>query len=94
MLVVRGEAGVGKSALLGYVETQAGGFRIGRAAGVESEMELVYAGQGGRRRGGLPGGAATTGHSTVHLADANGTPGVRGSARPERRFDAAFRPLR
>jgi len=43
-LVLRGEAGVGKSALLGYLVRHASGCRIARAAGVESEMELAYAG--------------------------------------------------
>ena len=44
MLVVRGEAGIGKSALLDYVETGAAGCRIARLAGVEAEMELAYGG--------------------------------------------------
>ena len=44
VLVLRGEAGVGKSALLGYVEDRATGCRVERAAGVESEMELAFAG--------------------------------------------------
>jgi len=35
---------VGKSALLEYVVEQASGFRVVRAAGVQSEMELAYAG--------------------------------------------------
>ena len=43
-LVVRGEAGVGKSALLDYLGTQASGCRIARAFGIESEMELAFAG--------------------------------------------------
>src|SRR5215470_5398717 len=43
-LVLRGEAGVGKSALLGYLVQHASGCGIARAAGVESEMELAYAG--------------------------------------------------
>ena len=43
-LVLRGEAGVGKSALLEYLVAHASGCGIGRAAGVESEMELAYAG--------------------------------------------------
>ena len=44
VLVVRGEAGVGKTALLEYVVEHAAGCRIARAAGVESEMELAFAG--------------------------------------------------
>jgi DNA-binding CsgD family transcriptional regulator len=44
VLVIRGEAGVGKSALLRYAARQAAGFRIAEIAGVESEMELAYAG--------------------------------------------------
>src|SRR3954454_12790812 len=44
VLVVRGEAGVGKTALLDYVAEEASGCRIARIAGVESEMELAFAG--------------------------------------------------
>jgi DNA-binding CsgD family transcriptional regulator len=43
-LVVCGEAGVGKTALLQYCARQASGFRVARAAGVETEMELPFAG--------------------------------------------------
>jgi DNA-binding CsgD family transcriptional regulator/tetratricopeptide (TPR) repeat protein len=43
-LVVLGEPGVGKSALLDYVAGQAAGCRVVRATGVESEMELAFAG--------------------------------------------------
>jgi len=43
-LVVRGEPGVGKTALLGYLVEHASGCRVARVAGVESEMELAYAG--------------------------------------------------
>src|SRR3954463_4760993 len=43
-LVLRGEAGVGKSALLAYLVRGAAGCSIARAAGVESEVELVFAG--------------------------------------------------
>ena len=42
-VVVRGEAGVGKSALLDYLLANAAGCRVVRAAGVESEMELPFA---------------------------------------------------
>src|SRR4051794_13868649 len=44
VLVVRGEAGVGKTALLEYLLGHASECRIARAAGVESEMELAFAG--------------------------------------------------
>ena len=44
VVVLRGEAGVGKSALLGYLSDQIAEWRIARAVGVESEMELAYAG--------------------------------------------------
>jgi len=42
--VLRGEAGVGKSALLGYLSDRVAGWHVARAVGVESEMELAYAG--------------------------------------------------
>jgi hypothetical protein len=44
VLVLRGEAGVGKSALLDYLVAKAPGCRVARAVGVESEMELAFAG--------------------------------------------------
>jgi DNA-binding CsgD family transcriptional regulator len=44
VLVLRGEAGVGKTALLDYLHEQASGFRVARAVGVESEMEIAFAG--------------------------------------------------
>jgi DNA-binding CsgD family transcriptional regulator len=44
VLVVRGEPGVGKTALLEYVAEGAKGCRVARAIGVQSEMELAFAG--------------------------------------------------
>ena len=44
VLVLRGEAGVGKSALVDYLAQQAAGSRVARAVGVESEMEMAFAG--------------------------------------------------
>jgi len=43
VLVMCGEPGVGKTALLESAIESASGFRIMRAVGVESEMELAYA---------------------------------------------------
>src|ERR1700740_536975 len=44
VLVVRGESGVGKTALLDYLAGHASGCRVVRAAGVEREMEFAFAG--------------------------------------------------
>jgi DNA-binding CsgD family transcriptional regulator/tetratricopeptide (TPR) repeat protein len=43
VLVMYGEPGVGKTALLESVISSASGFRLARAVGVESEMELAFA---------------------------------------------------
>jgi DNA-binding CsgD family transcriptional regulator len=43
-LVVHGEPGMGKTALLDYVAMQALGCRVARSSGVQSEMELPFAG--------------------------------------------------
>lgn len=43
VLVVRGEAGIGKSALLAYLVGAASGLTVVQAVGVESEMELAFA---------------------------------------------------
>ena len=43
-LVLRGEAGTGKTALLGYLLERARGHHIARAAGAQTETELSFAG--------------------------------------------------
>jgi DNA-binding CsgD family transcriptional regulator len=42
-VLLRGEAGIGKTALLAHAATAADGFRVLRATGIESEAELPYA---------------------------------------------------
>src|SRR3954471_12208996 len=44
VLVVRGEAGIGKTALFRYVARAAAGFRVAQVTCVEAEMELPFAG--------------------------------------------------
>src|ERR1700749_504023 len=44
VLVVRGEPGIGKTELLRHLVAEASGFGVARVAGVESEMELPFAG--------------------------------------------------
>jgi DNA-binding CsgD family transcriptional regulator len=44
VLVLRGDAGVGKSALLRYFSDQVASWHVISAVGVESEMELAYSG--------------------------------------------------
>jgi DNA-binding CsgD family transcriptional regulator len=43
-LVIRGEAGIGKSALLEYLVEQASNYRVVRAVGVQADAELAFAG--------------------------------------------------
>ena len=43
VLVIRGEAGIGKTALMRYCARQASGCRLAQIDGVESEMELPFA---------------------------------------------------
>jgi DNA-binding CsgD family transcriptional regulator len=43
VLVMRGDAGVGKTALLEYTVEAGRGFRIARTSGIEAEMELPFA---------------------------------------------------
>ncbi|HUB21312.1 MAG TPA: AAA family ATPase [Streptosporangiaceae bacterium] len=44
VLVIRGDPGVGKTVLLDYLAGRACGCRVARATGVQSEMELAFAG--------------------------------------------------
>jgi len=44
VLVIRGEPGVGKTTLLRYCVRQASGFRVVESVGIESEIELPFAG--------------------------------------------------
>jgi hypothetical protein len=44
VLVMHGDPGVGKTVLLDYLVGRANGCRVSRAAGVQSEMELAFAG--------------------------------------------------
>ena len=43
VLVMRGDAGVGKTALLEYAVEAGRGCRIARTSGIEAEMELPFA---------------------------------------------------
>ena len=43
-LVIRGEAGIGKTALLEYLTEQASECMVARATGVQADMELAFAG--------------------------------------------------
>src|SRR5436190_22403197 len=44
VLVIRGEAGIGKTTLLRYLARHASGFRVVQVIGAEAEMELPFAG--------------------------------------------------
>ncbi len=44
VLVIRGEAGIGKTALLRYAARQASGLRTAEIEGIQAEMELAFAG--------------------------------------------------
>src|SRR6202012_3545299 len=44
VLVIRGDAGIGKTALLRYAARKASGLRIAEIDGIQAEMELPFAG--------------------------------------------------
>ena len=63
VLVIRGQAGVGKTALLQDVTGQASAFRVAQVAGIEAEVELALRGtapalRAAADRAGRPVGAA------------------------------------
>src|SRR3954453_24097819 len=43
VLLIRGDAGIGKTSLLGYVAGHAAGFHVAQTAGIEAELELPFA---------------------------------------------------
>ena len=43
VLVIRGEPGIGKTALLRYAARQASGLRVAQVEGIQAEMELPFA---------------------------------------------------
>lgn len=44
VLILRGEAGIGKSALLQYLSSRLDGWRVARAVAIETELEFAYSG--------------------------------------------------
>lgn len=80
-VVLRGEAGIGKTELLRYVRERATGCRIVTAAGVQSEMEISYAGLHQLCRPLLPGIEQLPGPQRDALAT---TFGLRGGDVPDR----------
>src|ERR1700745_1174230 len=44
VLVIHGEPGIGKTALLRYAARQASGLRVAEIEGIQAEMELAFAG--------------------------------------------------
>ncbi|GIH92925.1 AAA family ATPase [Planobispora siamensis] len=82
VLVVRGQAGIGKSALLDYAHERAEGFRVLRGTGVEPEAELPFAALHLLLRSGLDRIDALPPAQAAALRGALGL----GAAAPENRF--------
>src|SRR6185312_5051560 len=78
-LVVRGEPGIGKTALLSYAAQRAADGLVLRTAGLEAESDLAFAGLYGLLRpvmdklGELPNSQAAALSSALGLADSPGT---------------------
>jgi hypothetical protein len=96
-LVMHGEPGVGKTALLDHLADQASDCRVIRVAGVESEMELAFAGLHQvcapilDRVGTLPGPQLTATRATVALTATSDETVNIGAGKPA--FLRAFRML-
>ena len=71
VLMVYGEVGVGKTALLDHTVAAAAGMRVARVAGIESEMELADAAldSSPARRVDLPRAFRTADLWLIHAAD-------------------------
>ena len=80
-LVIRGEPGVGKSALLDYAAGAASGLRVLRCAGIESEAELAFAALHALLRPGLGSLDALPGPQSAAL---RGVFGLAGAAAGDR----------
>ncbi|MCK2220328.1 AAA family ATPase [Actinomadura sp. ATCC 31491] len=81
VLVVRGEPGIGKTALLAYAEERAHGLRVLRGPGVETEADLPYASLHLLLRDGLDRLAALPGPQAAALAGALGLAPARADDR-------------
>src|SRR5918997_4089745 len=85
-LVVRGEPGIGKTALLEYAAERADGMRVVRGAGIESEAERPFAGlclllrPAADALEALPGAQGRAIASAFGLGDAGGGDRVLGGA--------------
>jgi hypothetical protein len=105
-LVLRGEAGIGKTALLDAAGESATGARLLRVTGVESEAELPFAGLHALLRPADPAGAAgraagrrrrveQADRGAAVLVPANrGLPPVQGLPQARRRHPRGAGPLR